>query len=61
MKSYQSCKEIKLADKQQKNNIIAIDPQMINVLELADEGFSKTVIIMLKKTEQEEQSRSKCG
>lgn len=30
---------------------------MINVLELADEGFSKTMISMLKKIEQEEQSR----
>lgn len=34
---------------------------MINVLELADEGFSKTMIIMLKKIEQEEKSRWKYG
>lgn len=30
---------------------------MINVLELADEGFGKTMIIKLKKIEQEEKSR----
>lgn len=30
---------------------------MINILELADEAFSKTKIIMLEEIEQEEQSR----
>lgn len=37
--------------------MIDADPQMIKVLELADEGFIQTIIIMLKKRELEVQSR----
>lgn len=61
MKNDQSCKDILLTDKQQKNRTIDADPQMINILELAGQGLNKAMIIMLRKIKQEGQSQQKYG